>query len=331
LKPQFHRLRPLFAELGLGSWYFSYGLRILFIFFNHKNNGKMDVNQVKTAPILDIIFDGKNKAYGAYDLRNTYPERIKRAMGLGIFLVLGTLLVPLFAGDKFVDDGYIVDKGHTFTDVNPELKPKMPEKVIPPTPPVVEKVTPPSPPKETIKFVEMVVVEDDNVVKEPPKIADLEGKDPSTESIKPTNPAVGQRDIVQQENALPTAPAPRVIIEEKPKVADIEPPKPEIAVVFAEQMPQFPGGDKQLYKWLSEQIIYPTIARENGIMGKVIISFVVEKDGTVSGIKVARGIHESLDNEAVRVAKLMPEWLPGKQNGRAVRVSYNIPIIFQLN
>ena len=113
----------------------------------------------------------------------------------------------------------------------------------------------------------------------------------------------------------------KVIVQEK----EVE--KPFVSV---EQMPQFPGGNSELMKFVSSNLRYPTIAAENGIEGRVIIRFVVGKDGKVSDIKVQRGLDASCDKEAVRVVQAMPPWIPGKQNGRAVPVYFTLPVHFKL-
>ena len=95
-----------------------------------------------------------------------------------------------------------------------------------------------------------------------------------------------------------------------------------------EDMPQFPGGSVQ--KWIAKNVKSPMIAQENNIQGKVFVQFVIEKDGSVSDVKVARSVDPSLDKEAIRVVKAMPKWKPGKQRGKPVRVSYTVPINFQL-
>ena len=100
-----------------------------------------------------------------------------------------------------------------------------------------------------------------------------------------------------------------------------------IAFVPSEDMPVFP---ENIQKWLSKHVKYPQIALENGVQGKVFVQFVVEKDGSVSNIKVVRGVDASLDKEAVRVVSVMPKWKPGKQRGKAVRVAYTLPIAFQI-
>ena len=94
-------------------------------------------------------------------------------------------------------------------------------------------------------------------------------------------------------------------------------------------MPSFPGGNVQ--KWIAKNVKYPVLAMENGIQGKVYIQFVIERDGSITDVKVLRGVDASLDKEAVRVVKAMPKWKPGKQRGKPVRVSYTLPINFQLS
>ena len=99
---------------------------------------------------------------------------------------------------------------------------------------------------------------------------------------------------------------------------------------MVEQMPAFPGGMQELMVYLGKNIKYPTIAQENGTQGRVIIQFVVERVGTISDVRVARGVDPYLDKEAVRVVKSMPKWIPGKQNGKAVRVKFTVPVMFRL-
>ena len=95
-------------------------------------------------------------------------------------------------------------------------------------------------------------------------------------------------------------------------------------------MPQYPGGDAALMQYLSSHIKYPVIAEENGIQGRVVCTFVVEKDGSITDVRVVKSVDPSLDKEAVRVIKSMPKWIPGKQNGSAVRVKYTVPVTFRL-
>lgn len=98
----------------------------------------------------------------------------------------------------------------------------------------------------------------------------------------------------------------------------------------AEVMPQFPGGDQAMMKFVSENVQYPEEAKEKEISGRVMVGFIVEKDGSISDVKVVKGIGGGCDEEAVRVVKAMPKWKPGKEKGKPVRVSYQMPIIFKL-
>ncbi len=100
--------------------------------------------------------------------------------------------------------------------------------------------------------------------------------------------------------------------------------------VVVENMPEFPGGELALRKYIASAIKYPTIAQENGIQGKVFVNFVVDRDGSISNAKIARGVDPSLDKEALRVVNTLPKWKPGMQRGKPVRVSYTVPISFQL-
>lgn len=124
---------------------------------------------------------------------------------------------------------------------------------------------------------------------------------------------------VQQQTYVPPAPP-------KPKVEEVT----EEIFVVVEEKPLFPGGDQAMMKFLSDNIRYPVIAQENGIQGRVVCNFVVERDGSITDVQIVRGQDPSLDKEAVRVIQSMPRWKPGKQRGKAVRVRYTLPVVFRL-
>ena len=159
--------------------------------------------------------------------------------------------------------------------------------------------TPPPPPPPAVQEVEVLNVVEDNV---------------ETESIE-----VNTEDDKEVE-----------VVIAAPVEAPVEEEEEEVIFKVVEQNAEFPGGEKELRKYLSEHIKYPVIAQENGIQGRVVVSFVVEPDGSISNVQVVRGVDPSLDKEAVRVCKQMPKWNPGKQNGQAVRVKYNLPVQFKL-
>jgi protein TonB len=121
------------------------------------------------------------------------------------------------------------------------------------------------------------------------------------------------------------------VIEEyvAPEVVEEEVVEQEIFQIV-EEMPSFPGGEAKLMEFVAKNIKYPQIARETGIQGRVFVGFVVEPDGSISNVKLLRGIGGGCDEEAMRVIKSLPKWKPGKQRGKAVRVSYQIPVFFKL-
>ena len=121
--------------------------------------------------------------------------------------------------------------------------------------------------------------------------------------------------------------APVQVVAEPVSEPDNDPNRPHVVV---EEMPSFPGGQEALMKYIAKEMKYPEEAVENQIQGAVFVTFVVERDGAISEVKTLRGLGSSLDQEAIRVVKGMPKWLPGKQNGKEVRVQYNLPIRFKL-
>lgn len=165
-----------------------------------------------------------------------------------------------------------------------------------------ENTPPPPPPPPAPVVTEVLNVVDDNV--------DLEQQDIIT----------SEDDQKQAQTATYVAP---VVQEEEEESAQ------QIFTVV-EEMPKFPGGDSELLKFIAKSIKYPVIAQENGIQGRVICAFVVNRDGGVVDAEVLRGVDPSLDKEALRVIGTMPKWTPGKQRGKAVRVKYTVPITFRL-
>ncbi len=160
--------------------------------------------------------------------------------------------------------------------------------------------TPPPPPPPAVQEVEVLNVVEDNV---------------ETESIEVTSE--DDKDI-----EIEVAPPVEVVEEEEPE---------DVIFVVVESMPEFPGGPQAMYKFLGENIKYPVIAQENGIQGRVVCQFTVNKDGSLVDIEVVRsGGDASLDKEAVRVIKSMPKWKAGKQRGKPVRVKYTLPVNFKL-
>jgi len=172
--------------------------------------------------------------------------------------------------------------------------------------------------KSSVKFVPPVIKKDSEVKPE----EELK----SQEELNKTNTAIGAFDVKGNDEAAGE------VLKAKEVIAQPEPPKEEETKVFdvVEQMPSFPGGPSALMQYLSSNIKYPVVAEENGVQGRVVCTFVVERDGSITDVRVIKSVDPSLDKEAVRVVKSMPKWIPGKQNGSAVRVKYTVPVTFRL-
>jgi len=141
------------------------------------------------------------------------------------------------------------------------------------------------------------------------------------EKVEQTLKIQVEDDQSQRQTQIYVAPPPP-----KPKQEEVT----EEIFVVVENQPEFPGGNAAMMKFLSDNIKYPVIAQENGIQGRVICNFVVERDGSITDAQVVRGVDPSLDREAIRVIQQMPRWTPGKQRGQAVRVRFTLPVVFRL-
>ncbi len=262
----------------------------------------------------DIVFDGRNKAYGAFQLRRLYDKHMTRAMLVGILFFLLAVSSPqiirLIKGFLPEKENELIMKEVTLAEP-PPIDPKKPP---PPPPPKVD----PPPIKDQIKFVPPVVKKDEEVLEEeppPPTIDEIKDKEIATETKK------GEEGGVDASLTEPDNPPAPPVLEE---------PKEEEPFSYVEQMPTFPDGTEAMYKYIYDKIKYPAIARENGISGQVIVQFVVSKEGEIQKAKVVRGIGGGCNEEALRVVNGMPRWKPGKHNGRAVPVTFTLPIKFVL-
>ncbi|KGF35623.1 energy transducer TonB [Hoylesella buccalis] len=265
----------------------------------------------------DLVFAGRNQAYGAYQLRKGTGKRNVISI---IAVVALVLLCQIGLSIKKAADAE-ARKRAAMTEVvelskleQPKKKAevKQQKKIQVEPEKVVERV------KSSIKFTAPVIKKDNEVKPE----EELKTQD----ELMNTKTAIGAIDVKGNDDKGGE------VLKLKEAVAQPE-PKPEVEnKVFdvVEQMPSFPGGPSALMKYLSENVKYPVVAQENGVQGRVVVSFVVEKDGHITDVKVVRSVDPSLDKEAARVVKSMPSWIPGKQNGSAVRVKYNVPVSFKL-
>jgi len=257
---------------------------------------------------IDVVFNNRNKAYGAYELRRENGKNTGKALIIGIILFV---FIISFNTILNIVEGFIPAAKEKVKITNVVLAPPPVDLKKPPPPPPPE---PPKPKVDQVKFPPPVVKPDVEVKEKPPTIEELKVADP------------GQKNLKGDKNADVTIDEPAG--NSDAKVTEEDPNKIFTSV---EQVPEFPGGLDGFGRYLQKSIRYPAVARENGTQGRVIVSFVCERDGSLTDIHVARGIGDGCDEEAVRVIRASPRWKPGIQNGRPVRVAYSVPISFTLS
>ena len=270
---------------------------------------------------VDMVFAGKNKEYGAYQLRKGTSGRNIKAL---LILVIAAALVGGFLAWKVIEQKQAEEQQaymEAMELAKLQQQAKKEEKKKEPVKPKIEPKKEIPVARETQKFTAPVIKKDE-LVKEENQVKQMDKLDDKVAVGAEDKEGVKDRTVeaVRSEIAVAAPPPPPA-------------PKPEVATkVFdvVEEMPSFPGGNGALMSYLNSNVKYPVVAQENGVQGRVIISFVVERDGSISDVKVARSVDPSLDREAQRVVKSMPKWTPGKQNGQTVRVKYTVPVVFRL-
>jgi protein TonB len=266
---------------------------------------------------VDLVFEGKNQQYGAYVLRKDTGKRNVYALltVLAAAVVIWLIVIANVAIQNAIRENQTIDTDVELSKLAQKKETKVERKEdvqkVELEQKVVEKV------KSSVKFTAPEIKKDDEVKPE--------DEIKSQDDLAKTNTAIGTFDVKGNDEA-------DGVVLKANEIAVDEKPKEEETKVFdvVEQMPEFPGGQAALLKWIGDNIKYPAIAEENGIQGRVVCTFVVERDGSVTDVQVARSIDPSLDKEAVRVLKKMPKWIPGRQNGSAVRVKYTVPVTFKL-
>lgn len=258
----------------------------------------------------ELIFNGKNKAYGAYKMRANSPKRHNLAMLIVLVIALVGFSIPTLIKMATPKQKEVMTEVTTLSQLEePEVKQEEMKKVEP--------VAPPPPAlKSSIKFTAPVIKKDEEVHE------DDEIK--SQQELTETKVAISIADVKGNDEANG-----KDIADLKQVVTQAEPAEEQV-FDMVEQMPTFPGGPAELMSYISSHLKYPTIAQENGTQGRVICQFVVGKDGSVRDVTVVRALDPYCDKEAVRVIHSMPKWIPGKQNGKAVAVKYTVPIVFRL-
>jgi periplasmic protein TonB len=257
----------------------------------------MATQKMKAPAFDDIVFESRNKEYGAYKLRTKYNRTVMWALLVGIVIIATAVIAP-YINAKALENSK--KRAERQVEIKMENLDQPNEQVAPPPPP-------PPPPTDVVQQQKYV----------PPVVVD---------SIKPED----MQQIMTADDAQVQVKDQEVVevVEVKEEVQEAEPE--EIPFVVVEEMPQFPGGDGELLKYIGEHTQYPDIAKENNIQGRVIVRFCVTAKGGVSQVSILKGVDPELDAEAIRVVNTLPPFRPGKQGGKPVPVWYMVPITYTL-
>lgn len=268
---------------------------------------------------VDMVFADRNREYGAYKLRKQTSKR--NILSILIMLALAAIFASIIGIQAIVEANKPKVAVTNAVELSKLSQKKKKAKVEKKKEPVkqeqkeeVKQV------KSSVKFTAPVIKRDEDVKPE--------DEMKSQNDLNNSKTAIGAFNVQGNDEGGAVLKATQTIITQEP------PKHEEVATskVFdvVEQMPSFPGGNSALMQYLANNIKYPVVAQENGVQGRVVVSFVVERDGSITDVNVVRGVDPSLDREAQRVVRSMPRWNPGKQNGQAVRVKYNVPVSFRL-
>jgi protein TonB len=297
-----------------------YGKR--FCMHLYRNVYPMNAINTYSSDFLDILFDGRNKDYGAYDLRRSQDRRVRNAIigtaSIAIVIIGGYVLSNrLMAADMHTRFD-ATDRTTIIRDLTEEVK------KVPVTPPPPSHPSTPPPAAPSIKSVTPTITEDDKVRPEDevPKLDSIGNK-----TIALSN-NVGTEDGVDAGSILGVSGGNGVVVVGPTSTG------PDHSTTFStvEIPPSFPGGMDALSRFLSKNIRYPHMASENGIQGRINVQFIVDWEGNITGVQTTgANVGAGLEEEAMRVVKMMPKWKPGRQNGQSVNVRYNLPVGFHLN
>ena len=269
----------------------------------------------------DLVFEGKNKDFGAYVIRTESTKRHNKAV---LWTLIGTIIFGLISfgfvkANQYLEEKKLIEQGEqkvVLIDMTNEAEEPEPEVIEHEKPEVIQEEV-----LKTYTATELQIVEDVNVREEDEIVSqdDRMQTDAFAGAVTNSEGSTDLNNFKERINDVKVEP-------EKPVVED----KPEPIFKSVEQMPQFPGGEAALMKFLSSHINYPPMAAENNVQGKVIVQFVVDKTGKVGEVAVVRSVDKDLDHEAIRVCQALPKFAPGRQNGRPVSVWYTLPIQFKL-
>lgn len=266
--------------------------------------------QVKYTDFNELVFEDRNKTYGAYELRKRYADRILVSLLIGIATIAIIVAIPYisaFISSLTPHEEEVVVPIDWSQMAPPPVAEE--EEILPPPPP--EDVAPPQEQAASVEFRTLEMT--DEPVQELTTTEDLTVANPGTE----TQAGTGADLFSLPSEGTGTG-----------RVVD-EPAEPKVFTIV-EVNPEFVGGQEALAKYLVDNINYPQRAKEMNVQGRVYLKFVIDEFGNVGNVTVQRGIGQGCDEEAIRVVKKMPRWKPGKQGGRPVKVWFNLPIEFSL-
>ena len=267
----------------------------------------------------DLIFEGKNKDFGAYKMRQASDGRHNKAFIIVVIalVVISAIIFSVVKVQEEIAKRELMAQAQQAEMAQMDMdEPEEIEEVE-----EIEIEVPDTPPEEILnqqKMTEIAIVPDDQVSEE--------DQVKSQDELEQNTAIAGALDFDDGTDDISKITEQKVeIIQEKPKEE-----KKEQVFRHVEQMPEFPGGQAALMKYINDNIRYPVMAIENGVQGRVTVQFVVTKDGSVGNVTVVRGVDRNLDEEAVRVCKTLPKFIPGKQNGQPVNVWFTLPVTFRL-
>lgn len=271
--------------------------------------GKLDIFN----PVwLEVVFTGRNQAYGAYQLRKSSSKNTLKALVIGSVVFILLVSAPLIA--KYIKGFSPETEDEKLLETEVILTPPPPvDENTPPPPPPVE---PPKPKVDQVKFPPPVVVPKEQVRdEEPPTVEELKVADPGQKTIEgdPTQE-------VRIDEPVGEAPVGSKITEDNGVYS----------TASVEVMPDYPGGIEKFLQWVGSNYKYPPAAQEAGVSGRMIIQFVVEKDGSLTDIQVPRDLGYGTGEVAKKLLAKSKKWKPGVQNGRNVRVQYTLPLMLQM-
>ncbi len=272
----------------------------------------MDNAQLATASLNDIVFEGRNKSYGAFELRRIYGRNVTRAVIIGTAILALLVFIPAIA--KMLEDRKPKEVLNLKENVLMDAPPL--DNTKPPPPPPPPEAPPPPPPKlTTIKFTPPVVKKDEEVKKEEvPDQKELEDKTVATVTVKGNTDAPDLSGLSGEGNKVVEE-----VVESK-------------VYTYVEQMPALPGGGGMgaIVNAIQKNVRYPAVDLRNQVEGRVFASFTVDENGDVSDVKIVKGLSGTIDSETIRAIKSLPKFIPGKQNGRAVKVSFTVPVTYKI-